>query len=280
MYTLTDVTKTYAGKHPVTALDRVTITIPDGQMVAIEGPTGGGKSTMLQMLGALDVPTSGTVTLDDVELSDAGERRLQEVRAERVGIVFQNFNLIATLSALENVQTALVPLGVGAEERLERSRAALDQVAMGDRADHLPSELSGGQQQRVAIARALVKRPRVLLADEPTGNLDGPMRDEILALLHSSWHAMGLTVIMVTHDSRVAASAQRRLRIAHGRLSEIGDGRRAGADEPDGARGDPGGARRSPAPAQDHPDDALEDATPDASHQPTAPGTYEERPQG
>ncbi|MDN6798439.1 MAG: ATP-binding cassette domain-containing protein, partial [Propionibacterium sp.] len=163
MYTLTDVTKTYAGKHPVTALDRVTITIPDGQMVAIEGPTGGGKSTMLQMLGALDVPTSGTVTLDDVELSDAGERRLQEVRAERVGIVFQNFNLIATLSALENVQTALVPLGVGAEERLERSRAALDQVAMGDRADHLPSELSGGQQQRVAIARALANDPEILL---------------------------------------------------------------------------------------------------------------------
>lgn len=280
MYTLTDVTKTYAGKHPVTALDRVTITIPDGQMVAIEGPTGGGKSTMLQMLGALDVPTSGTVTLDDVELSDAGERRLQEVRAERVGIVFQNFNLIATLSALENVQTALVPLGVGAEERLERSRAALDQVAMGDRADHLPSELSGGQQQRVAIARALVKRPRVLLADEPTGNLDGPMRDEILALLHSSWHAMGLTVIMVTHDSRVAASAQRRLRIAHGRLSEIGDGRRAGADEPDGVRGHPGGERRSPAPTQDHPDDAIEDATPGASHQTPAPGTYEERPLG
>lgn len=228
MYTLTDVTKTYDGRHQVTALDRVSVTIPDGQMVAIEGPTGGGKSTLLQMLGALDVPSSGTVTLDDIELSGARESQLQQVRAERVGIVFQNFNLIPTLSALENVQMALVPLGVSAHDSKQRSRAALEQVSMGDRADHLPSELSGGQQQRVAIARALVKSPRVLLADEPTGNLDGPMRDEVLQLLHEAWRAQSLTVIMVTHDSRVAASAQRRLRIAHGHLTKLSGGPRKG----------------------------------------------------
>ncbi|SER59704.1 putative ABC transport system ATP-binding protein [Propionibacterium cyclohexanicum] len=220
MYTLTNVTKTYSGRHPVTALDHVNLTIPDGQLVAIEGPTGGGKSTLLQMLGALDVPSSGDVELGDVQLARAGERQLTKVRAERIGIVFQNFNLIATLSAQENVETALVPLHVSAAERRERAMKALESVNMADRADHLPSELSGGQQQRVAIARALVKKPRVLLADEPTGNLDVGTRDEILELLLERWRADSLTVVMVTHDPRVAEGAQRRLRIEHGTLHE------------------------------------------------------------
>lgn len=220
MYKLTNVTKTYAGRHQVTALDHVNLTIPDGQLVAIEGPTGGGKSTLLQMLGALDVPTSGDVTLGDVELAKARERQLSAVRAERIGIVFQNFNLIATLSAQENVEMALVPLNVTGAERHERALRALESVGMADRADHLPSELSGGQQQRVAIARALVKKPTVLLADEPTGNLDVGTRDEILELLMERWRADSLTVVVVTHDPRVAEGAQRRLRIEHGKLRE------------------------------------------------------------
>lgn len=234
---------------------------------------------MLQMLGALDVPTSGTVTLDDVELSDAGERRLQEVRAERVGIVFQNFNLIATLSALENVQTALVPLGVGAEERLERSRAALDQVAMGDRADHLPSELSGGQQQRVAIAQALVKRPRCCW----------PTKYRKPGWPHARRDPGAAAFQLARNGSdgdhghpRLAGGGQRAASAAHRPRTAQRDRGRAS-----GRRGRAGrvlGRCRwgtaLPAPAQDHPDDALEDATPGASHQPTAPGTYEERPLG
>ncbi|MFT8396102.1 ABC transporter ATP-binding protein [Propionibacterium sp.] len=220
MYTLSNVTKTYSGRHPVTALDHVNLDIPDGQMVAIEGPTGGGKSTLLQMLGALDVPSSGDVQLGEIQLAKAGERQLSRVRAERIGIVFQNFNLIATLSALENVEMALVPQHVSSAERRQRASEALQSVGMADRADHLPSELSGGQQQRVAIARALVKKPTVLLADEPTGNLDTGTRDEILTLLMERWHEDSLTVIMVTHDPRVAEGAQRRLRIEHGKLKE------------------------------------------------------------
>ncbi len=220
MYTLTNVTKTYEGRNKVTALNNVNLTIPDGQMVAIEGPTGGGKSTLLQMLGALDVPTQGSILLGDVELSKAKEKDLTQIRADRVGIVFQNFNLIQTLSALENVEMALVPAKMPADERKERAMEALASVNMDNRAGHLPGELSGGQQQRVAIARALVKHPPVLLADEPTGNLDVTTRDEILHLLHDRWRNDNLTVIMVTHDPRVADSAQRRLRIEHGVVRE------------------------------------------------------------
>ncbi|MBF4462976.1 MULTISPECIES: ABC transporter ATP-binding protein [unclassified Rathayibacter] len=221
MYTLTDVSKRYTGaKTAVTALDHVTLTIPDGQMVAIQGPTGGGKSTLLQLLGALDRPTSGTVVLGDREISSAGDRALASVRATEVGIVFQSFNLIPTLTALENVETALAPQHVPARERADRSRAALDSVGLGDRLDHLPAELSGGQQQRVAIARALVKNPRVLLADEPTGALDEDTRDDIMLLLETLWQELGLTLVIVTHDSAVARRAQRRLHIKGGRVRE------------------------------------------------------------
>ncbi|SEB40316.1 putative ABC transport system ATP-binding protein [Paramicrobacterium humi] len=222
MYTLTNVTKKYAGKNTaVTALKDVDLEIPDGQFVAVQGPTGGGKSTLLQLLGALDTPTSGTVLLDDVDVSAASERRLTALRASTIGIVFQSFNLIPTLTALENVACALAPLNLAAGERSSRAAAALAEVGLGDRLGHLPGQLSGGQQQRVAIARALVKQPRVLLADEPTGSLDEDTRDEIMALLEGAAHERGLTLVIVTHDASVARRAERRLRMKHGRLSEV-----------------------------------------------------------
>jgi putative ABC transport system ATP-binding protein len=189
--------------------------------VAIQGPTGGGKSTLLQMLGALDRPTSGTVQLESSSLSGLRDTKLAAIRATNIGFVFQGFNLIPTLTAQENIETALAPLKVSAEERKRRSAEALASVGLADRGTHLPSELSGGQQQRVAIARALVKNPDVLLADEPTGNLDEETRDEIMDLLEGLWRDRGLTLIIVTHDSAVARRAQRRLHIKHGQVKEV-----------------------------------------------------------
>jgi putative ABC transport system ATP-binding protein len=222
MYELNNVTKVYnSSKKKVTALDGVTLSIPNGQMVAIQGPTGGGKSTLLQMLGALDRPTSGEVVLGESVLSKLGDAKLAAIRAKEVGFVFQGFNLIPTLSAQENVETALAPLGGTGSERRARAKAALEKVGLADRLNHLPAELSGGQQQRVAIARALVKNPDVLLADEPTGSLDEATRDEIMDLLESFWREDGLTLIIVTHDSAVAKRAERRLLIKNGKISEV-----------------------------------------------------------
>lgn len=222
MYELTNVTKKYdQGKRTVTALSAVTLSIPAGQMVAIQGPTGGGKSTLLQMLGALDRPSTGTVHLGDADLSNLGDHKLGQIRATEIGFVFQGFNLIPTLSARENVETALAPLNLGGAERIQRADEALASVGLGDRGSHRPAELSGGQQQRVAIARALVKRPSVLLADEPTGALDEETRDEIMELLESLWQERGLTLVIVTHDTAVARRAQRRLHIKQGVLTEI-----------------------------------------------------------
>lgn len=220
MYTLRNVTKRYDGARAVVALDDVSLDIPDGQMVAIQGPTGGGKSTLLQMLGGMDRPTAGSVELAGRALAALSGGELARVRAHEVGIVFQTFNLLATLSAVENVETALVPSGVHHEERRTRAREALASVGLGDRADHLPGELSGGEQQRVALARALVKKPRVLLADEPTGNLDVGTRDEIMDLIEERWRAEHLTIVLVTHDPRVAERAGRRLQIVRGQVRE------------------------------------------------------------
>jgi putative ABC transport system ATP-binding protein len=221
MYTLENVSKTYKQKQrTVTALQDVTLTIPSGQLVAIQGPTGGGKSTLLQMLGALDRPTAGSISLGDAELSHLPDGRLGRIRATEIGFVFQGFNLIPTLTAQENVETALEPLGIPAAERRQRATAALESVGLGDRAGHVPTELSGGQQQRVAIARALVKEPDVLLADEPTGNLDEQTRDEIMDLLEGLWRDRGLTLVIVTHDSAVAKRAERRLHIKGGTVFE------------------------------------------------------------
>ncbi|MGY0492139.1 ABC transporter ATP-binding protein [Streptomyces sp. WG-D5] len=220
MYQLKGVTKQYRrGKDTVDALAGVDLAIGDGDRLVIQGPTGGGKSTLLQMLGGLDRPTAGSIELDGTDLAKLPEARLTKVRAESIGFVFQSFNLIPTLNALENVETALVPLGLKSAERRERAAEALTSVGLGERLRHLPSEMSGGQQQRVAIARALVKNPKVLLADEPTGNLDESMRDEIMDVLEERWKEHGLTFVMVTHDSAIAKKAPRLATIKKGRIT-------------------------------------------------------------
>ncbi|MFE9506792.1 ABC transporter ATP-binding protein [Streptomyces anthocyanicus] len=220
MYELSGVTQHYTrGKTTVHALDGVDLTIADGDRLVIQGPTGGGKSTLLQMLGALDRPSSGRIVLDGTDLATLPEARLTRVRSESIGFVFQSFNLIPTLTAQENVETALVPLGVKAKERREQAAEALASVGLGERLGHLPGEMSGGQQQRVAIARALVKQPKVLLADEPTGNLDESTRDEIMDVLDRMWKELGLTFVMVTHDSAIARKAPRVATIRKGRIT-------------------------------------------------------------
>ena len=220
MYKLTQVTKDYPkGRATVHALRGVNVEIADGEWLSIQGPTGHGKSTLLQLLGGLDRPTSGSVELAGRDLTKLGEGAMTRVRAENIGFIFQTFNLIPTLLAQENVETALVPLKVSDSSRKARAAEALASVGLSDRARHLPSELSGGQQQRVAIARALVKAPKVLLADEPTGNLDEDTRDEIIGLLEKLWQDNGLTMIMVTHDSPIARRAQRLGTMRNGQLT-------------------------------------------------------------
>jgi putative ABC transport system ATP-binding protein len=223
MYKLTGVKKDYQrGREVVHALQGVDLTIDDGEWLAIQGPTGHGKTTLLQMLGGLDRPTAGSIQFgDDVgeDLAQLRESQITKVRAESIGFIFQTFNLLPTLNAQENVETALVPLRVPTAERRRRAEAALADLGMADRLRHLPSELSGGQQQRVAIARALVKEPKVLLADEPTGNLDEGTRDDIIALLEKLWREHQLTMVLVTHDSTVARRAQRLGIMRNGKLS-------------------------------------------------------------
>jgi putative ABC transport system ATP-binding protein len=228
MYQLTNVARTYhTGRRVVLALDDVNVSIGDGEWFAIQGRTGSGKSTLLQMLGGLDRPTRGVIKLDGHDLAERGEAHLTRMRARTIGFIFQTFNLISTLSAAENVEAALIPLRMASAERRRRVAAALDAVALVDRADHLPSQLSGGQQQRVAIARALVKEPKVLLADEPTGNLDEDTRNEVIDLIEGLWRDIGLTLVLVTHDSVIARRAQRVGVMDNGHLSIPGD--RAGS---------------------------------------------------
>ena len=222
MYEISGLTKIYDGKkkgEKVHALQGVDVQIPDNDMLAIQGPTGHGKSTLLQLLGGLDRPTGGSLKFDGQELAKMGEMQLTKLRAQNFGYIFQSFNLIPTLTAQENVETALVPLGVSKEERRERAAKALTEIGLGERLGHLQTELSGGQQQRVAIARALVKEPKVILADEPTGNLDEDTRDDIFGLLERLWQELGLTVIMVTHDSVLAKRVPRLALIKHGKLT-------------------------------------------------------------
>ncbi|MFZ0078895.1 MAG: ABC transporter ATP-binding protein, partial [Trebonia sp.] len=184
MYELTGVGKAYTtGHRKVLAVSAVNLTVSDGEWLAIRGRTGHGKSTLLNLLGGLDRPTSGRLLLDGRDLGRMRDAELTRLRATAIGFVFQTFNLVPTLSAAENVEAALIPLRAGIAARRRKVAAALDSVGLTDRARHLPSELSGGQQQRVAIARALVKEPKVLLADEPTGNLDEETRDEIIGLM-------------------------------------------------------------------------------------------------
>jgi putative ABC transport system ATP-binding protein len=221
MYELIDIHKTYRrGRALVQALDGVDLTIDTGEFLGVQGPTGQGKSTLLLLLGGLDRPTSGRVLFEGRDLGTLGEAELARLRATEFGFVFQTFNLIPTLTAQENVETALVATGIRGRERRDLALASLDELGLADRAAHLPSELSGGQQQRVAIARALVKSPRVLLADEPTGNLDERTRDEIIDLLEQLWHERGITLVVVTHDSAVARRAGRLAVIENGRVRE------------------------------------------------------------
>jgi putative ABC transport system ATP-binding protein len=220
MYALKGVTKDYPkGRETVHALRGVDLEIADGEWLAIQGPTGHGKSTLLQLLGGLDRPTKGILDFDGRDLAKTREGAMTQVRAKNIGFIFQTFNLIPTLSAQENVETALVPLGIGGSERKARAAEALGSVGLGDRLRHLPTELSGGQQQRVAIARALVKEPKVILADEPTGNLDEDTRDEIMGLMEKLWRDNGLTMVIVTHDSAVARRAQRLGTMKHGKIT-------------------------------------------------------------
>jgi putative ABC transport system ATP-binding protein len=220
VYELTGVSKIYSRRAgAVHAVEGVDLTVPDGEWIAIRGRTGHGKSTLLNLLGGLDRPTSGQVKLDGRDLGRLSDAELTKVRATAIGFIFQTFNLVPTLSAAENVEAALVPLRALGADRRRRVAEALDSVGLADRARHLPSELSGGQQQRVAIARALVKEPKVLLADEPTGNLDEDTRDEIVALMESLWRERGLTVVLVSHDGAVTRRAQRLAIMSRGRLA-------------------------------------------------------------
>ena len=220
MYELTGVGKTFTnGSRTIEAVRDVDLVIPDGSWIAVRGRTGHGKSTLLNLLGGLDRPTSGQVKLDGRDVGRMGDAELTLLRAAAIGFIFQTFNLIPTLSAAENVEAALVPLRTRLGERRRRVAAALDSVGLADRSGHLPSELSGGQQQRVAIARALVKEPRVLLADEPTGNLDEDTRDEIIDLIAKLWREHGLTLVLVSHDSAVVRHAERVGVLARGQLS-------------------------------------------------------------
>jgi putative ABC transport system ATP-binding protein len=220
MYELKDVSKHFEKSgRSVPALEHVDLTIEEGDVLAIQGPTGQGKTTLLQLLGGLDRASSGTVMFDGQDLGRLGEVKLADLRARAFGFVFQTFNLIPTLTALENVEVALVPLHARGVERRRRAAATLEEVGMAERSSHLPSELSGGEQQRVAIARAIVKDPKVLLADEPTGNLDEETRDEVVNLLESMSRFRDLTLVIVTHDSTVARRAPRVALIKKGRLS-------------------------------------------------------------
>jgi putative ABC transport system ATP-binding protein len=214
-----ELTKVYQmGESEVRALDGASFTIEKGEMVAIMGPSGSGKSTLMSIIGCLDVPSSGRYTLDDVSVENMDETRLAEVRGRKIGFVFQQFNLLARTSALENVKLPLTYAGYAGKERDDRAMKALERVGLGKRTHHAPNELSGGQQQRVAIARAIVNEPAILLADEPTGALDSKTGVEIMDLFQSLHRDNGQTVILVTHDSYVARHTDRIIKLSDGKI--------------------------------------------------------------
>lgn len=218
MIELENVTKVYRmGRVEIAALQSVNLSIQQGEMVAIMGPSGSGKSTMLNVLGCLDVPTSGRYLLDGEDVGRLSDDRLAQVRNRKIGFVFQTYNLLPRLTALANVELPLLYGGNG-HDRRKQALEALERVGLADRVNHRPTELSGGQQQRVGIARALVKRPAIILADEPTGNLDSHSGEEIISILKQLNKDEGITVIIVTHDPSIAANTRRIVTMLDGRI--------------------------------------------------------------
>ena len=222
MIRIKDLSKCYRiGDEEVHALDHASLHVAPGEFVGIIGPSGSGKSTLMNIIGCLDVADSGEYLLDGIPIENYSENELAHIRNRKIGFVFQSFNLIPKLTAEENVELPLIYQGIKKEERTERVAAALERVKLGKRANHFPTELSGGQQQRVAIARAIITRPSLILADEPTGNLDSKTTVEIIDIFHEL-HDQGNTIVLITHDDSVAAQAGRRVRILDGHLTEEG----------------------------------------------------------
>jgi putative ABC transport system ATP-binding protein len=219
MIELENITKIYRlGQTKVLALDGINLKVDAGEMVAIMGPSGSGKSTLMAILGCLDIPTKGIYLLEGESVEKLNENQLAQVRSRKVGFVFQQFNLLPRTDALENVMLPLLYDGVHGKARVERAKAALEVVGLADRMHHHPNQLSGGEQQRVAIARALVNDPTILLADEPTGNLDSKTGDEIIGMFQKLHEEKGQTVVYVTHDSFIARHTQRIIRLVDGKI--------------------------------------------------------------
>ncbi len=218
LITLDRISRVYqTGRFEVRALDGLDLTVERGEFLAIVGPSGSGKSTLMNIVGCLDRPTAGRYVLDGTAVEELDDDGLADVRSRSIGFVFQSYNLLPRTSALDNVAMALAYQGVGHKERIARATASLERLGLGDRVDHEPTELSGGQQQRVAIARALVTEPALILADEPTGNLDTASGDDVMGILREL-HATGRTIVLITHDADVAARADRQVHVRDGRL--------------------------------------------------------------
>jgi putative ABC transport system ATP-binding protein len=229
---LRNVSKIYRlGEEEIRALDDVTLDIEEGEFISIIGPSGSGKSTLMHILGCLDSPTRGTIKLDGIMIQDASARELAGIRNRKLGFVFQFFNLLPKLNVLQNVELPMIYSGIGSKERRARAMEALEAVGLVNRAKHRPSQLSGGQQQRVAIARALVNNPRIVFADEPTGNLDSHTGEAILQLFRKLSQE-GRTIVLVTHDPEIAAVTPRRIEIRDGRIAIKVDLALAGLDRP------------------------------------------------
>src|SRR6185436_2259795 len=227
---LRNVSKIYRlGEEEIRALDDVSLDIAEGEFISIIGPSGSGKSTLMHILGCLDSPTKGTIKLDGVMIQDASSRQLAAMRNQKIGFVFQFFNLLPKLNVMQNVELPMIYSGVSGKQRRERALASLEAVGMANRSKHRPSQLSGGQQQRVAIARALVNGPKIVFADEPTGNLDSHTGEAILNLFRSL-SRQGRTIILVTHDPEIAAVTPRRIEIRDGKISERVDPKLDGLD--------------------------------------------------
>lgn len=223
MIELRDISKVYhVGESEVRALDHVSMHVDDGEFVAIIGPSGSGKSTMMNIIGCLDTADGGAYLLDGQTIENYTEAQITRIRGEKIGFIFQGFNLIGTMSAYENVELPLLYQRIGKKERAQRATEALEKVGLASRAQHKPSELSGGQQQRVAIARAIATRPSLFLADEPTGNLDSKTGAEIMDMF-SHLHEFGSTIVLITHDDKIAARASRSVRVLDGHIVEGGD---------------------------------------------------------